>query len=147
MKNITALVELFLQQTEHAWQLQLAAQWPTIMGDLARRARLERVVGTQVVIGVYDSHWMHELHALSRMIIYRINTALKDAFPSDYCITALRCVWVQQVKRATHATQPRKQELKTVSLTQTQFDTVQDLPSSDLRQALLDYYIRCRQQT
>lgn len=99
MKPITSLVDQILSRTEHDWQMKLRAEWSTIMGDLSTRARLERINGSTVIIGVYDSHWMHELHALSRMMLQRMNSALYKLYPEGFTLTAIRCIWVMKIVR------------------------------------------------
>ncbi len=147
MKKITQLVDQILSRSEHDWHIKLRAEWSTIMGDLSRRARLERINGSTVIIGVYDSHWMHELHALSRMILQRMNAALHSLYPEGFVLTAVRCIWV--------AKKELKNKKSPVSFEQAQepvskkpslhaIKTVQKIADKELQNSLLAYYQRCK---
>ncbi len=65
-----------LLTTNNDWRLFLLQNWPTIVGNLHEKMRLEKIHDTTLIIGVYDSHWMHELFALSRVILRTINSKL-----------------------------------------------------------------------
>lgn len=148
MKQLNNLLDNFLTEKGTKWQLKLRAEWPDIMGDLSRRARLERVVGTTVIIGVYDSHWLHELHALSRMILQRINNALISVYPENFVLTNLRCIWVQQKQaKKNNKVAPETKQYKQACAPSAQAQArVEKLKSQELQQALLDFYVRCKQE-
>ncbi len=78
------------------WQSRLAREWATALGDLHTRMRLERIQGTTVIIGVFDSHWIHELFMLSPLIIQTINTHLGKIY-----ITHVRFIVANQRKKST----------------------------------------------
>ncbi len=153
MKQITQLLDHLLARVEQDWQLKLRAEWSTIMGDLSSRARLERIIDTTVVIGVYDSHWMHELHALSRMILARINGALAGAYPEGFAIKQVRCIWV--AKRPSRINKKITAPQNPVPLRDSAFlpplvvSAVESMAvaqnSHGLKEALLAYYQRCSQ--
>jgi len=148
MKPLTQLVNQLLSRTEHDWQVKLRAEWSTIMGDLSRRARLERINGSTVVIGVYDSHWMHELHALSRMMLQRMNNALHKLYPEGFTLTAIRCIWV--VKKEKQNNKPIRVTVRPVSTSKPSLQalkTVQKLASKELQDGLLAYYQRCKDES
>ncbi|MBY0110087.1 MAG: DUF721 domain-containing protein [Candidatus Babeliaceae bacterium] len=147
MKPLTQLIGQILSRTEHDWQIKLRAEWSTIMGDLSRRARLERVNGSTVIIGVYDSHWMHELHALSRMMLQRMNSALHALYPEGFMLTSIRCIWVikkesKNKKYLASFEQAQKPLQKKPSLQA--IKTVQKLADKELQNSLLAYYQRCK---
>ena len=58
------------------WQLKIIIDWPIIIGNICEQARIEKVYNDTVVLGVYDTCWMQQLHLLSNMIIKKINTHL-----------------------------------------------------------------------
>ncbi len=145
MKPLASLVDLLLMRAQSDWQVKLRSEWPTIMGDLTKRTRLERIHDSTVVLGVYDSHWIHELHAMSWMIVQRINQALSSTFPAGFKITAIHCIWVYQQKKdkkkvlieqKVHAASAIKPPLHALQ-------SIQKIGSADLQQALLAYYMRC----
>ena len=149
MKPITNLVDQILSRTQQDWQLKLRAEWSTIMGDLSTRARLERINGSTVIIGVYDSHWMHELHALSRMILQRINGALQGLYPQGFMITAIRCIWVMRKEKKSKFLAPfdcAQGERAKTKPSQQAVKTVQKLANKELQNALLAYYQRCEHE-
>jgi hypothetical protein len=121
------------------------------MGDLSRRARLERINGSTVVIGVYDSHWMHELHALSRMMLQRMNSALHHLYPEGFALTAVRCIWVikkdpssllrhREVASGSDNATPGKKKNPSLQA----LKAVQKLADKELQDCLLAYYQRCK---
>lgn len=58
------------------WKMLLTWQWAQAVGNLHEHMRLERIEGTTLVLGVYDSHWMQELFMLSSVIIKTVNEYL-----------------------------------------------------------------------
>lgn len=60
------------------WQTRLAREWPSAVGQLATRMRLEQIKGELLIIGVYDSHWIAELFMLAPGIISEINNFLGE---------------------------------------------------------------------
>jgi len=78
MISLKQMVGTFLQPQEKAWQAYLIQNWATIMGSLHSRVRLEKIQGDTVVMGVYDSHWMHELFMLTPTLIATINRHLDE---------------------------------------------------------------------
>ena len=76
---LQSIVSSFLQSNTD-WRKRLVQEWPTMVGDLHTKMRLERIgQDSTVVIGVYDIHWMHELHMLSPLIMQTINEKLGSA--------------------------------------------------------------------
>lgn len=147
MKPLTSLVNSFLGRSDSDWQLKLRAEWGTIMGDLAKRARLERINGQTIVIGVYDSHWMHELHALSRLILSRINNALASVYPDGFSLNSVRCIWIyaKEKQKKNKVLEPRV--LKNVKPSTQALKTVEKLQTQELQDAVLAFYIRCKQES
>lgn len=146
MKQLTVLVDQLLSQSQQNWHIKFRAEWHTIMGDLAKRARLERIQGSTVIIGVYDSHWMHELHALSRMIIQRINGALQQHYPQGFMITCLRCVWVTKKvakKQRAGANKLAPSSFRQKKHSQQALRSVQKIDNKELQDSLLAYFQRC----
>ena len=69
------LVPQILQHNDE-WRLTLLRHWNTIIGTLQTRVRLEKIYDDTLIIGVYESHWMHELHLFSSVLIDSINRYL-----------------------------------------------------------------------
>jgi hypothetical protein len=146
MKPLTHLLDQLLSRAQADWQIKLRAEWSTIMGDLSRRARLERINDTTVVIGVYDSHWMHELHALSRMMLQRINSALSSVYPPGFTLKSVRCIWVHQKVFHKKNNSPLHAEVKKIKPSTQAIHHAEKLPTADLKDAMIAYYIRCKQE-
>lgn len=73
--SLGALVSGMLPKT-HDWQTTLLHEWKTIVGDLHQHMCLKKITGSTAIIGVYDSHWLHELYMLGPTIIETMNTHL-----------------------------------------------------------------------
>ena len=43
------------------WRWLLLNHWPQIMGPLHEQVRLEKIEGTTLILGVYQSSWLQEL--------------------------------------------------------------------------------------
>ena len=127
---------------QRQWYIQLLDQWPVIMGALAQRARVEKVVDTTLVIGVYETHWMHEIHALSRTILKRVHTVVA----ADR-ITDIRCVWVgktlkrQHELRAVHHPSTIAHHAPALKLSEQR--TLHTVGDSELQDFLYRYFVRC----
>ena len=68
-KEFTALkscIDIFLKQHEDNWQSYLLHNWHAVIGALHTKMRLEKIVGSLLVIGVYDifyaSYWIFKLN-------------------------------------------------------------------------------------
>lgn len=127
-------------QSEDDWRLRLMDQWTAIVGDLHTRMRLECIKHDTLIIGVYDSHWMHELFMLSRVIIKTINTKLGGEY-----IAKLRFVLaktVEKVKRkSTQQSQETPECMKTMSAQQRY--ALKEIKDDQLQDALQKLFYRC----
>ena len=79
MNSIKAILNSFLN-THGDWRMELVRNWRTIVGDLSSKMSLEKVINRTIIIGVYDSHWMHEFYMLSDVILQKINEKLGGNF-------------------------------------------------------------------
>lgn len=126
------------------WEQRLMQQWPTIVGSLQTRIRLEKIYDATVVIGVYESHWMQELYLLSSVILDGIND-----FLGERRIEAVRFVlveerpktvrWMHRAKQF-HAVQPDDR-----ALTDLQKNALLDIRDEELKDALVQFLARTRQ--
>ncbi len=89
MLPLNFILEGFLdrQRNEANWHHILIKLWPSIVGTLNDKMCLRKIEGSALLIGVYDSHWMHELAMLSPTLIRSINLAL-----SKECVTHIRFI-------------------------------------------------------
>ena len=69
---INLLTNTWTKKTS-TWKLKIIADWPQIVGNLHEKVRVEKVHEDTLVLGVYDTCWMQELHLLSNMLISKVN--------------------------------------------------------------------------
>lgn len=62
--------------THADWRMALIAQWPQIVGDVARYACIERIEGEILIIGVHNAVWLQELYLLAPVLRQKINQTL-----------------------------------------------------------------------
>ena len=73
---IKAFLSHFLKATQNSWKLALIKKWESIMGTLAQHITIEKIYDDTIILGVYDSCWMQEMHILSSTILETINQNL-----------------------------------------------------------------------
>ena len=124
-----------------AWKLKIISDWPQIVGNLHEYARVEKVYDDTLILGVYDTCWMQELHLLTHMIIKKINTHLGSSQ-----IKQIRLKYVQ------------KHAFRKIQLTPTQIITNTHLPSvqesdalqkihdPELKLAITNFLTRCNRE-
>jgi Dna[CI] antecedent, DciA len=122
------------------WRLVLLNNWSTIVGSLKTRICLEKIFDDMLVIGVYEYHWMQELHMLSRVIIATINKhldkprivklqfRLKEEKPKHFLPRPAPSVYVSRA----------------VTFTEKQQQALINIADEGLRQALTNFFIRCQ---
>lgn len=72
---IKKLLDTVLNRSDN-WQLYLLSNWTNIIGTLHTRVRLEKIDRDMLILGVYESAWLQELHILSSVLIKSINQKL-----------------------------------------------------------------------
>jgi len=68
MKHVNQYITNVVHKRGGAQYYELLRSWPEIMGNLARRTRLESCGDGCLCIGVYDPQWMQELYMLRSVI-------------------------------------------------------------------------------
>ena len=76
---INQVLDNFLKQ-QGDWKHYLMANWTTIAGTISNHACIEKIENETLIIGVYDSIWLQELHLLSTILLKKINESLKQPF-------------------------------------------------------------------
>jgi len=141
--HIKHILNSLLVRQEQDWRLYVVQNWTTIIGNLHTKMCLEKVVGDMLVIGVYDVHWMQELHLMSTMIIRTINAKL-----GDNRVSKLRFVLVQ--RRTAHKksipVQSNERNTKKIVFPQRCARVLTDIKNKDLHDALQKYFERCMQR-
>ncbi len=122
------------------WRLLLLHKWPTIVGSLKTRIRLERIYQTTLIIGVYESHWMQELFILSRMLMQTINKHLGHPY-----VTELKFKLIEPLPLEKKAESLENQVLPyaPVSFTVAHHQALNHVYDDQLRNVLTHFFIRC----
>ena len=126
------------------WKLTIMEQWPTIVGALHDKMRLQRIQDSTVVIGVYDSRWMHELYYMQQLLLEKINQTLTSPR-----VTAIRFVLVKRTSYETQKTifniiddtSPTKSQKK---LSEKDLELLHRIKDHELRTALERIYARTK---
>ncbi len=121
------------------WRFTLIKSWPSIFGPLSQYTRLERIDGSILIIGVYDPHWMQELHLLAPTLIASVNDHLQKQV-----ITGVKFKLAQRkvhtpitIKKNTEHQQHTPTSLR---LTAHQQQALMDVKDPELKSALLTYF-------
>lgn len=61
---------------QRSWQLNLIANWSTIVGNLKTKVQLVKILDDTIIIGVVDACWLQELYLLSPVLLKAINQNL-----------------------------------------------------------------------
>lgn len=129
-----------LFNVEADWRLQLFSAWPTIVGSLQTRIRLEKIQDDTVIVGVYESHWMQELFLLSRVLVASINKHLKEPYIKHI---RFKLIEDQRLHAKKLITTQEKKELMVTTLAKNEYEALKNIDDIQLRTALQDYYLRC----
>ena len=130
------------------WRLYLLTHWNSIMGSLAIRVRLEKIELTQesaiLVLGVYESVWLQELHMLSSVLIRSINNKLGHPYIKQVRLTLV----IKQKDRSKKYTDkaPTVYHEKTV-LTEKEKKALSAISNTDLQKTLETFLLRCSQNS
>lgn len=79
MLPIQSCIDTFFSRQQQ-WQIRLAREWKSVVGDLHQRMCLEKIFQNTLVVGVYDAHWMQELYLLAPLLIQTINKRLGQEY-------------------------------------------------------------------
>lgn len=134
------ILEQLLHTADGNWRFHVIRQWKELVGDLHTRMRLEKITEHTLVVGVYDSHWMQELHLISPLIIRTINAGLGHPYVKRI-----------QFKLARHKELPKKRnnspvpspQQRPLVLTAQQRQALHTLPDGELREVLTAFLARC----
>lgn len=124
------------------WQHYIMKEWNTIVGTLSERMVLEKVYEDTLIIGVYESQWLQELHLLSHVIIKEINQHLEQPY-----IKKLR--FKHSVKKQIRSKKQDKQNdtLTFIPLTIHEEKMLNTLNDPALRTAVHQFFSRCKHNT
>jgi hypothetical protein len=143
MNHITCHVAQILSNKgqEHYWKFMLISRWNEIMGNMACKVCIFKITGNTVVLGVYDSNWMQELHLLSELIKEKINTVLGST-----CITQIKLKYmVKSDKRVQKKEKNISLAIPKRSLTPRESQALLQITDQELAEALVGFLQKCHQ--
>ncbi|MFC1842708.1 DUF721 domain-containing protein [Candidatus Dependentiae bacterium] len=125
---------------QNSWKIKLLQNWPSIIGKLKSKVRLEKINKDSLVLGVYDSCWLQELYLLSPILLKKINEKLEN---QQFKRLRFKQVGIKKNKQQK---KPIKQEIEisVTKLTKREEETLQKIKDPDLCQALRDFLIKCQ---
>lgn len=131
---------LFAQKND--WRTTLLARWDEIVGSLKTRIRLEKIYDDTLIIGVFESHWLQELHLLSQVLIDSINQLLSEPHIKHLRFKLVESKKVNIGKKM--KLQPSKKSKNVqVTLSAQQTKALHALSDKQLRDALIRFWARC----
>ncbi|MBT4856383.1 DUF721 domain-containing protein [bacterium] len=137
---IDSLMKTALPQ-QQTWQLFLIKNWKTIIGNLSQHVRLEKIFKTTVILGVYDPHWMQELHLFSNILLDKINDALDK--PE---VTQLRFKKVNRKNPNLKGSTKKTYTPIPVELSDKENKALDTIDDPELNEVLKKFLIRCHRQ-
>jgi len=126
--------------TKGNWQIRLMKDWSLIVGDLHEQMRLERVLGNVLVVGVYDSHWLHELSMLSPLVMQTINEHLGGNF-----VVRIRFIVVERKEKKSEQPVSRERDLgmPEIAMNSRQEYVLRSVKDVQLQKVLEKVFYRC----
>ena len=125
------------------WRTSLLVHWDMLVGSLKTRVCLEKIQDDMLVIGVYESHWMQELYLLSDVLIDSINQFLKEKRIKQLRFKLVEERKVPLKKNALRAIRPKSSAV--VSLTPDQIKALSIISDDELKDALVQFWVRCKE--
>lgn len=133
-------IERLISAEQHNWQMQLARRWPDMVGDLCTKMCLEKIEGNVLKVGVYDSHWIHELFMLAPTIVRMLNNNLGGNY-----LSSVRFVLKEKKMVMVKKSDTVKASYKNIVLTAEQKTALQAITDAELRNLMKKFLIRCLQ--
>ena len=121
------------------WRFFLLSNWPTVVGNLHTKMRLEKIQDDMLVIGVYNMHWMHELFMLSRSIIKTINAKLDQPYVTKVRFVIAEPREQQKAKKIMKTSIPER----SYTLSQRERKVLDGVKDTELQEALKNFLVRC----
>lgn len=142
-KSIKNILDSYFSDQEN-WKITLLKNWDSILGNLNKQVRLEKVYDDTVILGVYDGHWMQELYMLSHVLMQTINGALDKPR-----IKKIRFKLVDTKKAAGPIKQQKSVQPETqtsIIVSGSELKTLDTIKDPQLRSALYDFLMRCTRE-
>jgi len=128
--------------TQDDWKIQLLSNWPSIIGNLHTKVKIEKIKGDILVLGVYDSCWLQELYLLSSVLLKTINAKLDQPRIKQL---RFKKIGIQKRKKVKKVERQRR-TYKKVSPTLKEQKALEKIEDPQLSAALKDFLVRCYQE-
>jgi len=137
-QNIKELLRSVLEN-QNNWKITLLKNWPSIIGGLNHKVKIEKIRQDTLILGVYDSCWLQELYLLSPILLKTINEKLEKGY--------IKKVRFKQIgiKKTKKIRKNQKQTIgkKNIRLTKKEEETLKKIKDPGLEKALREFLIRC----
>jgi len=131
-----------LLQKEASWKVKLLQSWPSVIGKLHTKVKLEKIQETTLVLSVADSCWLQELYLLSPVLLKTINEKLDRPR-----IKRLRFKQAGiKEKKKKKAAPKRKKSVKQIQLNKTEQQALHKIDDKQLSALLEKFLKRCHQE-
>lgn len=77
MSSVLSILTKIIPE-DHRWKMTLLIQWPTIIGALHDKVRIEKIEDCTLYLGVEHPSWAQELSFMTIIMRKKINTALGE---------------------------------------------------------------------
>lgn len=135
--NIQSILNVIWNKKTAPWKLKIITDWAQIVGSLHEKVRVEKVYDNTLVLGVYDTCWMQELHLLSNMLISKVNQHIQADHIKKI---SLKYVQHHEFKKIVI---PKQRTVSPQVLTKSEKIVLQKIKDPELKVALQDFLVRC----
>lgn len=147
MVNLNNILENLLE-SQSDWRIKLFQKWDSIVGTLKAHICLEKIEGSTIIIGVYESHWMQELYLMSNIIIKQINASIEG---SKINSVKFKLAPLQKFDKINKFKKLNRKsmvdiKMKNFSLNKTQENALNKIEDLKLKECLLHYYYLVKSQ-
>ena len=140
-QKIDALLQKIVDP-EKGWHITLISNWNSIIGPLHTKVQLEKIDGSTLVLGVFDSCWLQELYLLSPLLLKTINQNLDEPHVKQLRFKKIARIQKKEVKQKM---QSAKKEVH-VELSIVEKHALQNVSDAELKIALKNFLLRCYQE-
>jgi hypothetical protein len=140
IKNLKKCILNIIPQ-EHSWKIILLENWGDIIGELKNSITIEQIKEDVLFLGVVHPAWAQELLALSPLIKQKINAY----FDKERIKTIRIKLKKNKPVETALSRKPWASSGKIIpSLTIGEISTLNTIKSSDLREAMQEFYLKCK---
>ena len=141
-QSLKNLVNRFIE-SQDSWQLQLLAQWESIVGSLKTRVHLIKIEKDTLILGVADACWMQELYLLTPLLLQTINKHLGKTYIQHL---RFKAVGISPKKSMRSSQSIASADAVDTALTELEMTAIDTCVDKELARELKNYLIRCKTQ-